>query len=113
MFDAIPKGGRQRSKVPYERTIPKLFRVNEYGEKLSVFETTRMRLRKQTEGLLKKAEHEQAVRLGMGGFVAQDTEYEALTLRVKQLRLALHHIDTASDDTPLPTSWRGFFAGEE
>jgi len=113
MFDAIPKGGRQRSKVPYERTIPKLFRVNEYGEKLSVFETTRMRLRKQTEGLLKKAEHEQAVREDMGGFVAQDTEYEAIKHKAKQLRQAVRLIDTATDDTPLPTSWRGFFPDEE
>lgn len=113
MFDAIPKGGRQRSKVPYERTIPKLFRVNEYGEKLSVFETTRMRLRKQTEGLLKKAEHEQAVREDMGGFVAQDSEYEAIKHKAKQLRQAVRLIDTATDDTPLPTSWRGFFPDEE
>ena len=113
MFDAIPKGGRHRGKTPYERTIPKLFRVNEYGDKLSVFETTRMRLRKQTEGLLKKAERELAVREGMGGFVAQDTEYGELTHKVKQLRQAVHLIDTASDDTPLPTSWRGFFAGED
>ena len=113
MFDAIPKGGRHRGKTPYERTIPKLFRVNEYGDKLSVFETTRMRLRKQTEGLLKKAERELAVREGMGGFVAQDTEHGELTHKVKQLRQAVHLIDTASDDTPLPTSWRGFFAGED
>ena len=113
MFDAIPKGGRHRGKTPYERTIPKLFRVNEHGDKLSVFETTRMRLRKQTEGLLKKAERELAVREGWGGFVAQDTEYGELTHKVKQLRQAVHLIDTASDDTPLPTSWRGFFAGEE
>lgn len=113
MFDAMPKGGRQRSKVPYERTIPKLFRVNEYGEKLSVFETTRMRLKKQTEGLLKRAQQELDVREDMGGFVAQDSDYEALTLRVKQLRQAVHLIDTATDDTPLPTSWRGFFTDEE
>ena len=72
-----------------------------------------MRLRKQTEGLLKKAEHERAVREDMGGFVAQDTDYDALVRRVKQLRQAVHLIDTASDDTPLPTSWRGFFADEE
>lgn len=113
MFDAIPKGGRHRGKTPYERTIPKLFRVNEHGDKLSVFETTRMRLRKQTEGLLKKAEHELAVREDMGGFVAQDTEHEALKHKAKQLRQAVHLIDTASDDTPLPTSWRGFFTDDE
>jgi hypothetical protein len=113
MFAAIPKGVRHRGKTPYERTIPKLFRVNEYGEKLSVFETTRMRLRKQTEGFLKQAEREQALLDNMGGLAAQDTEYEALKHKVKQLRQAVHLIDTASDDTPLPTSWRGFFAGEE
>ena len=113
MFDAIPKGGRGRGKTPYERTIPKLFRVNEYGEKLSVFETTRLRLRKQTEGFLKRAQQELDVRLDMGGFVAENDDCGELKHKVKQLRQALHLIETASEDTPLPTSWRGFFTDEE
>lgn len=102
LFDAIPHKPKAKRKVPFERRIPKVFRTVE-GEKLSLFEEFRHRLRVRTEQALVKAKQAAAYPPFDG------TEKR----KVELLNEALRRIDEAKDGEMLPTTWRGFFPDYE
>lgn len=96
MFEAIPHRAKAKRKVPFERKMPALSRVDN-GEVLSVFEEQRILLREKTERALEKVT--QLAR------VDPDTYGDDLD-RVKQ---ALRYIKDAKEGEILPTSWKGYY----
>jgi len=96
MFEAIPHRAKAKRKVPFERKMPALSRIDN-GEVLSVFEEQRILLREKTERALEKVT--QLAR------VDPDTYGDDLD-RVKQ---ALRYINDAQEGEILPTSWKGYY----
>lgn len=96
LFDAIPHRAKAKRKIPFERKMPALSRID-HGEVLSVFEEKRILLREKTERALEK--------VSKLAVVDPDTYADDLD-RVKQ---ALRYINEAKEGELLPTSWKGYF----
>lgn len=96
LFDAIPHRARAKRKIPFERKLPPLSRVD-HGEVLSVFEEQRLLLREKTERALEKVTKLAAV--------DPDTYADDLD----RVTTALRYINEAQEGEVLPTSWKGYF----
>jgi len=102
LFDAVPYRAKAKRKVPFQRRIPKIFRMEE-GEKLSLFEEFRYRLRIKTETALKRAKAN----------MVYAGNNEGVRRRKEKIEEALVLIDNAKEGVMLPTVWQGFFPEEE
>jgi len=96
LFDAIPHRARAKRKIPFERKLPPLSRVD-HGEVLSVFEEQRLLLREKTERALEKVTKLAAVDPNT---YADDLD---------RVQTALRYINEAQEGEILPTSWKGYF----
>lgn len=94
-FDAIPHRAKAKRKIPFERKMPKLSRIDN-GEVLSVFEEKRILLRERTERALEKTEKMAHI---------NPDKYGDDVYNIKQ---ALRYINAAQEGELLPSSWRGF-----
>ena len=102
LFDAVPYRAKAKRKVPFQRRIPKIFRM-EKGERFSLFDEFRYRLRIKTETALKQVESKLR-------FAKND---EDLLHRKAKIDEALILIDNAKEGVMLPTVWQGFFPDED
>jgi hypothetical protein len=96
LFDAIPHRAKAKRKIPFERKVHGITRIDQ-GEELSMFEEQRYLLRKRTERALEKTEMLARV---------DPTKYADDMDNIKQ---ALLWIDEAKEGELLPSTWHGFF----
>lgn len=96
LFDAIPRRAKAKRKVPFERKMPHLSRID-HGEVLSVFEEQRIMLREKTERALEK--------VAQLAKVDPDTYSDDL----ERVKTALRYINDAKEGEILPKSWKGYF----
>ena len=96
LFDAIPHRAKAKRKIPFERKVHGITRIDQ-GEELSLFEEQRYLLKKRTERALEKIEPLARI------------DPDKYTDDMDNIKQALVWIDAAQEGEMLPSTWKGFF----